>query len=183
MAFELAQAQDDVFQRKSRPKAKISIDKVDSDGKRTVSSKFKLFAKPSDPAYISWAVGQVKDGDTSYTMLSARIISKTKLEVEKGMLILIKTNKGCTMTLECCLDNEDLLTDMQGYYEIIVNYHITKAQIEQIRAEGLKKVRIETEFANFDKEYKDSSAGDYIVECYDLVTSTMNKQKSFSDGF
>lgn len=178
-----AMAQDDIYGTYYHPKAKIEYDKVDSDGSREVCSRYKFFAKMSDEGRIAYAVSQSVVMNDTLTNLEVYIVSPFKLMVRTGMKFLLKTRKGTTFTLTCNENDEDPISDLSDTYKLNISYRIPKDKIEIIREEGLAKVRIETGVRNFDKEYKNNVAGEYIIACYDLVSSEMRKLKSFTDGF
>lgn len=176
-------AQDDMYGTSYHPKAKINYDKVDSDGSREICSRYKFFAKMSDEGRIAYAISQNVVMNDTLTNLEVYIVSPFKLMVRTGMKFLLKTRKGTTFMLMCNENDEDPISDLSDTYKLNISYRIPKDKIEIIREEGLAKVRIETGVRNFDKEYKNNVAGEYITACFDLVSSEMRKPKSFTDGF
>lgn len=181
----IASAQDDMYIHGGSNKSKVSIvkDVVDSKGNRVIISNTKVFASPKDEGYLSYGCTASKLLNDTILSVKVRIVSQLSLKIRKNMMLLMKTFKGTTFSLSAEYDNEDIFTDKDGYYDTSVTYAISDEDMELLRHEGLAKIRVETEYNNFDKEYKDNKAGEYIVACYDLVKSEMRKQKSFMDGF
>lgn len=177
-------AQDDMYSyTKKKTKVKIVSDEVNSKGERFLFTKTKVFASPKDEGYFSFGAGAVCTDNDTIINLDVRIVSVSSLKIEKGMLLMLKTNKGNIITLHANINKEDYLSDMQGYYDLTMNYEISDEDIELLRNEGLSKVRAETTYKIFDKEYNNNKAGEYITACYDLIVSEMKKPKSFTDGF
>lgn len=179
-----AMAQDDMYSSSDKkPKVKIANDVVNGKGERFVFTKTKVFANTKDKGYFSFGAGGICFGTDTIINLDVRIVSTTSLKIEKGMMLLLKTFKGNIITLHANTTNEDYLRDAQGYYDLTMSYELSSEQIESLKSEGLAKVRAETKYANFDKEYKNNKAGEYISACIDLIISEMRKPKNFTDGF
>lgn len=177
-------AQDDMYTSTGcKPKVKIVSDEVNSKGERMLFTKTKVFASPKDKGFFSFGAGAICTECDTIINLDVRIVSVSSLKVERGMMLLLKTFKGNVMTLYANIDDEDYFRDKQGYYDLTSNYEVTPEQINIIKSEGLAKLRVETKYAVFDKEYKRNKAGEYITTCFDLVCSEMRKPKSFTDGF
>lgn len=176
--------QDDMYSYTTKkPKVKIITDKTDSKGQRFLFTKTKVFANTKDEGYFSFGAGAICTENDTIINLDVRIVSISSLKIEKGMMLLLKTFKGNIITLYANVDDEDYIRDAQGYYDLTMSYELSSEQIESLKSEGLAKVRAETKYANFDKEYKNNKAGEYISACIDLIISEMRKPKNFTDGF
>lgn len=170
---------------------KIETDKIDADGTRTIMGSLERCRDFTDRQVLYFGLMSVATAtDTTYC-LALQIKDFDPLHIKKDSRLLVKTFKGENFELlndvdvECSVPTPNQVTGTYYVNEYIVTamYRVTPAVLEAIARDGVKKIRIEGELKQYDKEYKKDKAGKVLATEYNLIRAKLAKKADFHDDF
>ncbi len=171
---------------------KIVYDNIDSNGLRTISTNSIVIAK-------NWNTGNTLklslhaytfSTDTTIFNLVFSLSDRGSISVHKGGQLLIKLTNDHVICLTANSDSEDIVGTVYSgagglskYYEIYPSYDISKEELLQIAAFGVKKIRIEMSPENYDKDFSKDKIGAAVTTLFNPLVKASREKKSFDDGF
>ena len=170
---------------------KIEADKVDADGTRTIIGSVERCRDFTDKQVLYFGLAaKATASDTTYHIVM-QITAFDPLHIKEGARLLVKTFKGENFELlndldvECAIATPHQITGTYyvSDYTVTPMYRVTPAVLEAIARDGIKKVRIETEVTQYDKEYKKDKAGKVLATEYNLIREKLTKKADFHDDF
>ncbi len=166
---------------------KVSIDKMENDGSRVITSEASnLYRKLVSAAGFHLSYVLLSSGNEFwYIQLT---LNEGKYTMDKGRKLLIKTDKDEIIELENYkvigpADYEYNVTRYGTDYYIKPGYNISEEQIKQLCSSNVVKIRIETNIENIDREIKPKKFAKAIKEMYDAICKAKSQSKTVYDGF
>ncbi len=174
----------------------ITVDKVNQNGSRIIGTDGYIvktkFTDRNPLIYSLKSYATAKDSTFFYLCIS--ISSMKSYTIPQNGILLIKTCKNDI--IECkqlakSYETEDIL----GTYIPLINqnihisnaiYPISESDLLLVIKDGIKKVRLETEFQNIDCEYNSNKSmllREKIEVMYNLLHDALKTKKDIRDGF
>lgn len=168
----------------------IIMDKTSSSGFRYIGTDIKAFGKTEDHTEFSYGLAHASDSIREDYEIMIGVKSLCPYSIHKGDRLLIKTYQGNIIRLLALYDSDATWGDYHNNfgasykdYSATMFYGITQEQILILCGEGVAKVRMETDTDYFEIEYTKNKISPYIIKCYQLIESALQKQDSFEDNF
>ena len=174
----------------------ITLDKVNQDGSRIISTDgyiVKTKFTDRNPLIYSLKSYVTTEGSTIF-YLCISISSMKSYTIPQNGILLIKTCKDDV--IECKQLAESYKTeDIIGTYIPLINqsihvsnaiYPISESDLELVIKDGIKKVRLETEFQNIDSEYNSNKSillKEKMETMFNLLHNALKTKKDIRDGF
>lgn len=174
----------------------IIIDKVNQNGSRIIGTDGYIvktkFTDRNPLIYSLKSYITAEDSTTFYLCIS--ISSMKSYTIPQNGILLIKTCKDDV--IECKQLAKSYETkDIVGTYVPSINqsihvsnaiYPISESDLELVVKDGIKKVRLETEFQNIDSEYNSNKSillKEKMEIMFNLLHSALKTKKDIRDGF
>lgn len=174
----------------------ITLDKVNQDGSRIIGTDgyiVKTKFTDRNPLIYSLKSYVTTEGSTIF-YLCISISSMKSYTIPQNGILLIKTCKDDV--IECKqLDESYKTEDIIGTYIPLINqsihvsnaiYPISESDLELVIKDGIKKVRLETEFQNIDSEYNSNKSillKEKMEIMFNLLHNALKTKKDIRDGF
>lgn len=174
----------------------ITLDKVNQDGSRIIGTDgyiVKTKFTDRNPLIYSLKSYVTTEGSTIF-YLCISISSMKSYTIPQNGILLIKTCKDDV--IECKqLDESYKTEDIIGTYIPLINqsihvsnaiYPISESDLELVIKDGIKKVRLETEFQNIDSEYNSNKSillKEKMETMFNLLHNALKTKKDIRDGF
>ena len=174
----------------------ITLDKVNQDGSRIIGTDgyiVKTKFTDRNPLIYSLKSYVTTEGSTIF-YLCISISSMKSYTIPQNGILLIKTCKDDV--IECKqLDESYKTEDIIGKYIPLINqsihvsnaiYPISESDLELVIKDGIKKVRLETEFQNIDSEYNSNKSillKEKMEIMFNLLHNALKTKKDIRDDF
>lgn len=174
----------------------ITLDKVNQDGSRIIGTDgyiVKTKFTDRNPLIYSLKSYVTTEGSTIF-YLCISISSMKSYTIPQNGILLIKTCKDDV--IECKqLDESYKTEDIIGTYIPLINqsihvsnaiYPISESDLELVIKDGIKKVRLETEFQNIDSEYNSNKSillKEKMEIMFNLLHNALKTKKDIRDDF
>lgn len=174
----------------------IILDKVNQDGSRIIGTDgYIVKTKFTDRTPLIYSLkSYVTAEDSTFFYLCISISSMKSYTIPQNGILLIKTCKDDV--IECKQLAESYETeDILGTYIPLINqsihvsnaiYPISESDLELVIKDGIKKVRLETEFQNIDSEYNSNKSillKEKMETMFNLLHNALKTKKDIRDDF
>lgn len=176
----------------SKTTPQIVFDKVNSDGSRLIGCSNFPLNKFTDKykTWISLSVIQIDDSVNYY--ISLKITASSPLHIKSNSSALIKLSTDKVIHLKTDFDYSDDIGEYQNManisiYTVNSMYPVSENLIQEITKYGIKKIRIETNLENIDKELNNNKLKElaiFLEEEYQLLQNAIiTKENNIMEGF
>lgn len=169
----------------------VSDDIVNQDGVRTVCSSFRLLDIADQKNKPSCRMGFVGTnlGETRVLLNVFLIRNNQSLSIDNFSPVLIRLGNDSILNTQVVYSYEYSPTytvgPLSGFYTYRTNVALllSNDELQMIFDNGIKKLRFEVNRDRLDLDMKKDNISSFLKETYQLVSSSMSKQKSFDDDF
>lgn len=171
---------------------KIEFDKIDSDGSRMIGCNAIGINKWTDKISIGLSISCIQIKENPNYQLSMRIFSYAPISVKKGGVLLLRFGNDSIAQLNTSIEYSDKIGEYSSLlkmreYTIYPTYDISEELIKTIAKYGIKKIRIETNLENIDRELnmkKLKEVAKFLGGEYTLIQEALEtKGNDIMEGF
>ncbi len=171
---------------------KIEFDKIDSDGSRMIGCNTIYIGKWTDKINVNLSISCIQIKDNPNYQLSMRIFSYAPISIKKGGVLLLRFGNDSIAELNTSIEYSDEIGKYDSYtklrqFIIYPAYDISEELIKTIAKYGIKKIRIETNLENIDRELnnkKTKETAKFLGSQYALIQEALeNNGNNIMEGF
>ena len=166
----------------AKGKIKLDVDKVDSDGTRTIwASYFNAYTEWSTAGGMRvGAIEVTVDNMKVYQYVLGMALNEGGVDINEGNKLLLKLENGEVVTLETQVNAMYKPTQNYMTYPI---YDISEEQLLKLATNNVIKLRIETSSENLDKTIKGNKVSNGIKESVPVVKAALKEKKDIYSDF
>lgn len=171
---------------------KIEFDKIDSDSSRMIGCNEIWVNKWTDKVSTGLSISCIQIDDSITYRLSIKIIALTPLAIEPESVLLLRFGNDSIAQLNTSIEYSDKIGEYSSLlkmreYTIYPTYDISEELIKTIAKYGIKKIRIETNLENIDRELsnkKTKETAKFLGGEYTLIQEALEtKGNDIMEGF
>ena len=171
---------------------KIEFDKIDSDGYRMIGCNTIYVGKWTDKINVNLSISCIQMKENPNYQFSMRIVSYAPISVKNGGILLLRFGNDSIAQLAASIEYSDEIGKYDSYtklrnFTIYPAYDISEELIKTIARYGIKKIRIETNLENIDRDLnmkKLKEVAKFLGGQYNLIQETLkNKGNDIMEGF
>lgn len=171
---------------------KLSIDKVEDNGQRTLISKsYNLYTEFTTAAAFRLGCFIIpENGDFDTTFVLMLTLNEGKLQIDQGRKLLFKFDDNSIMELSSLtkIGPADYTYNVTKYgtdYFVKPDYSVTEEQIEMMISKKAVKVRIEYDLDVIDREMspKKNKLSKGLSEAYSTIKKALTVKKDVYSDF
>ena len=153
---------------------KLAVDKVESDGSRTiVSYAYPFYKDIMSGDYAEFNVGCIAHNENKSFYITFNICDKYRtVNIEKGRKLLVK------------LENDSIIESYNEFsHSTNSSYLLSEEQIKKILNGNVVKIRIERDVDVIDKEIRKNKFSKRVKEAYDNIIKALQTSKDIYSDF
>ncbi|MCD7713692.1 MAG: hypothetical protein LUI08_01985 [Prevotella sp.] len=163
------------------------MDKAEADGTRNIATSSATLYQSMFSA-ASFQLGCIAQDDGEIIYILYFTLDEGKMQIDKGRKLLIKLENDSIVELESAtkIGPADYTFDVDrgvtSYY-VKPLYIISEEDIENICKGNAKKIRIENNIGNIDREIKKNNFSTKLEKMYAVIKEALSEKKDVYSGF